>query len=201
MIVGVSAFEALASGTILGGRDDVSGLIQRNSPAALSVTPGALTFSLSQGAQAVGQPVTVVNQGSQPVNFTATASTSWLSVNPQGGGSSPGIPGIITVIATPGTGNNRVRILTSDGNINTVVGNGEFNGGVIDAVPPTSSSVAHPGGLFVDSAGNLLIADTGDGRIRKVTPGGTITTVAGTSNLVTPLGDGGPATRAFVGIP
>jgi sugar lactone lactonase YvrE len=96
------------------------------------------------------------------------------------------------------TGNNRVRIVTADGNINTVAGNGEFNSAVIDGVPATSSQLAHPSGLWIDTAGNLLIADTAHGRIRKVTPGGIITTVAGTSNLVIPLGDGGPATKAFV---
>ena len=69
VIVEVSAFEALASGTILGGRVDVSGLIQSSSAASLAVTPGSLTFSLSQGGQAASQPLTVVNQGSQSANF------------------------------------------------------------------------------------------------------------------------------------
>jgi len=53
------------------------------------------------------------------------------------------------------------------------------------------------GALVFDKSGNLYIADTGNQRVRKVTPQGTITTVAGngTSGY---SGDGGPATAAEV---
>jgi len=52
----------------------------------------------------------------------------------------------------------------------------------------------------VDASGNIYIADTTNYRIRKVTPAGIISTVAGTGNVTIPflgnLGDGGPATSA-----
>jgi uncharacterized protein (TIGR03437 family) len=102
VVVEVSAFEALPSGTILGGRVDVSGFIQSGSAPSLSVTPGSLTFSLSQGGQSASQPVSVVNQGAQAANFTATASTSWLTVSPSGGSSAAGTPGVLTVTANTG---------------------------------------------------------------------------------------------------
>jgi len=47
----------------------------------------------------------------------------------------------------------------------------------------------------VDGAGNLYIADTSNERIREVSPGGIITTVAGNGSY-SYLGDGGPATAA-----
>ena len=63
-------------------------------------------------------------------------------------------------------------------------------------------------GLAVDSAGNLYIAETAAHRIRKVSPSGIITTVAGTgaprcSGRVEclPLGDGGPAIGAALTFP
>jgi uncharacterized protein (TIGR03437 family) len=92
-------------------------------------------------------------------------------------------------------GNNRVRKV-SGGVISTVAGNGTrgFSG---DNGPPTSAQLYDPGGLAVDSAGNLYIADYGNNRIRKVS-GGVITTVAGGGAS---LGDNGPATSAQLANP
>ena len=49
----------------------------------------------------------------------------------------------------------------------------------------------------MDRKGNLYIADNGNARVRKVTPGGTITTIAGMGGSDM-SGDGGPATKAQV---
>ena len=63
--------------------------------------------------------------------------------------------------------------------ISTVAGNGiaDFSG---DDGPATDASLDLPSDLAVDSSGNLYIADQANHRIRKVSPDGTITTVAGT---------------------
>jgi uncharacterized repeat protein (TIGR01451 family) len=53
----------------------------------------------------------------------------------------------------------------------------------------------------MDAAGNLYIADTNNQRIRKITTGGTITTVAGNGSMCCNLGDGGPATSAQLNNP
>ena len=52
----------------------------------------------------------------------------------------------------------------------------------------------------MDSAGNLFLADTFNQRVRKVSPEGIITTVAGTG-VAGFSGDGGPATAARLGNP
>lgn len=72
--------------------------------------------------------------------------------------------------------NNRIRKV-SGGVITTVAGDGNFgyNG---DGMPATDAWLNGPNGLTVDSAGTIFIADTGNGRIRKVS-GGSIATVAG----------------------
>ena len=54
--------------------------------------------------------------------------------------------------------------------------------------------------MALDSAGNLYIADSNNHRIRKVTPGGTISTYAGTGTEGF-SGDGGPATAAHLDRP
>jgi trimeric autotransporter adhesin len=92
----------------------------------------------------------------------------------------------------------RVRKVTG-GTITTIVGTGQSGFGG-DTGPATAAQLGGPEGLAVDGAGNLFIADRGNRRIRKVTPGGTISTVAGFC-CGPYTGDGGPATTADLGSP
>jgi sugar lactone lactonase YvrE len=90
--------------------------------------------------------------------------------------------------------NERVRRVALNGIITTVAGDGGYRYAG-DGGPATSALLDEPAAVAVDNAGNLFIADTENGRIRKVNPGGTITTVAG-SGINSYSGDGGPATSA-----
>ncbi len=83
---------------------------------------------------------------------------------------------------------NRVRKVSPDGMITTVAGNGEGVAGVPigDGGPSTEAELLWPTSVAVDRAGNLFIADPGNGRIRKVSPNGIITTVA--ASLSAPAG-------------
>jgi sugar lactone lactonase YvrE len=80
--------------------------------------------------------------------------------------------------------NHRVRKVSLAGVITTVAGTGpgtrEASGGFSgDGGPATAAQLNFPEGVAVDSAGNLFVADSGNHRVRKVEPGGIITTVAG----------------------
>jgi len=91
----------------------------------------------------------------------------------------------------------RIRMVNSAGIISTFAGSGTvgtpgFSG---DGGSATAALLNTPEGVAVDSVGNVYIADTGNGRIRKVDTTGTITTIAGSGNGFT-LGDGGPALSA-----
>ncbi len=96
-------------------------------------------------------------------------------------------------------GNHVVRKVDAAGTITTVVGNGSagFSG---DGGPAKSATLDAPGGLAIDGAGNLYIADSGSGRIRKVPAAGTITTVAGNGSQGF-AGDGGAAVNAKFNYP
>jgi hypothetical protein len=95
--------------------------------------------------------------------------------------------------------NHRVRKVAVGGTISTVAGTGTagYSG---DGGPATSAQLNYPIGVAVDSSGNLYIADEVNQRIRKVTAGGTISTVAGTGTAGY-SGDGGQATSARLNYP
>ncbi len=115
------------------------------------------------------------------------------------------------------TEDNRIRVVNTSaasaiiagvtiaqGYIATVAGTGTggYSG---DSGPAISAELGNPYGVFVDGAGNIFIADTGNNVIREVSTSGTITTVAGNNTECTPAtstcGDGGAATSAQLSFP
>jgi len=64
--------------------------------------------------------------------------------------------------------------------ISTIVGNGSHNN-TGDNGPATAASIAWPDACVFDANGNLYFSTVGDSKIRKISPSGIITTVAGTS--------------------
>lgn len=92
-------------------------------------------------------------------------------------------------------GNNRVRKVSTDGTMSTVAGTGAegFSG---DGGPAVQARLYLPIGIGIDGSDNLLIADAGNLRIRKVNASnGVISTIAG-DGRVGFGGDAGPATGA-----
>ncbi len=106
-------------------------------------------------------------------------------------------------------GSTAIRVsFTGPGTV--VAGGGSFASG--DQGPANNALLQHPSGVAADALGNIYIADRDNNRIRKVSPEGIITTVAGTGNACTvnerPAsgglnddGDGGPATQAQLSSP
>jgi hypothetical protein len=103
---------------------------------------------------------------------------------------------------------NRIRRVAPDGKITTIAGNGEWGSGG-DGRPATAAQLAGPKDVQPEKDGGFLIADTFNGRIRRVNADGVISTVAG-SGVPDPFGnsppfegtgDGGPATAAGLALP
>ena len=97
-------------------------------------------------------------------------------------------------------GRNQVLQLVPGGKFRVVAGNGKrgYSG---DGRRAGSASLNNPGGLAVTRSGTLYIADTGNNRIRAVSPSGIISTVAGDGRYSTWVASGTPSRSASLGGP
>src|SRR6185369_12396102 len=82
--------------------------------------------------------------------------------------------------------------------IATIAGSTAGYGG--DGQAAVDAKLSAPSGLALDTVGSLYIADANLNRVRKITPDGRITTVAGNGSAGTPI-DGGVATASSLGSP
>jgi YVTN family beta-propeller protein len=91
---------------------------------------------------------------------------------------------------------NRIRKITPTGTITTYAGNGicGYNG---DNLMSTQSMICLPSGMTRDASGNLIVADQFNGRIRKISSAGKVSTIAG-NGLYGDSGDGGLALKASI---
>ena len=93
------------------------------------------------------------------------------------------------------------RVLKFDGKNVTVIAGDQSIGFGGDNGLATQASLNDPMGVAVDGAGNVYIADTFNNRIRKISPSGIITTIAGSPGYPSYFGDGGPALKASLFFP
>ena len=143
----------------------------------------------------------------------ANSNITRIAGNGRSGYSGDGVPATQTQLGGPtavavdssgniliaDAGNHRIRRVSPNGVIATIAGTGTagFSG---DAGPAVNAQFDDPQGIAVDGSGNIYVADTGNSRIRRITPNGVITTIAG----VFPAGfsgDGGPAAAAQLHAP
>jgi sugar lactone lactonase YvrE len=120
-----------------------------------------------------------INPDGKVMNIAGSGSPD--SADGLGANASFYLPGGIAVdsagyIYVSDTYNNLIRKISPEGEVTTLAG--QETKGHSDGKGKIASFL-HPQGIAVDHFGNVYVADMGNNKIRKITPGGTVSTVAG----------------------
>lgn len=91
--------------------------------------------------------------------------------------------------------NDTIRQITSSGTVSTLVGNAGFKGGADGT--GSAARFNSPVGLALDSGGDIYVGDAGNNTVRKIAPGGIVTTLAGTAPGYGSTDGNGLAARFF----
>lgn len=92
----------------------------------------------------------------------------------------------------------RIRKLTQAGIVSTLAGGSAY--GAVDG-PGTVATFSSLNGLAIDRQGNLFVADVGNHTIRKITPTGMVSTLAGTASQLAPAAADGVGAAARFDLP
>ncbi|HEY0379081.1 MAG TPA: SMP-30/gluconolactonase/LRE family protein [Pyrinomonadaceae bacterium] len=165
-----------------------------NTPSAIALAPDGTIVVADTGSHTVkridprGGQVTLVAGTENTSGYADGSNTEARFNGPVGVAVSP--DGTIFVADTY---NDRVRAIDTAGRVRTLAGGNEP--GYRDAPSGADARFDTPCGIILDTDGALVVADTGNHRLRRVTLEGAVTTIAGTGEAGE--ADGRPEAATF----
>ena len=188
--------------TTVAGLGGVSGWVDGTGAAARFASPVGLASALDGAAVVADSDNHVVRRVSADGTVTTLAGTPGM----RGGTDGPAATArfnfpLGVAVAADGSvlvadgANHTIRRIGTDGQVTTVAGVA-LQSGVADGVG-VAARFRSPHGLAFDRAGNLYIADSGNHTVRRMTPGGQVTTVAGLAGQAGGADGIGSAARFF----
>ncbi len=174
--------------TTIAGSASKRGNLDATGSAAMFSSPTSLGSDASGVlfvADAMNDTIRKISSGGVVTTFAGTAGVTG-NLDATGATARFNLPSSLAVDAggivyVADTTNNTVRKITPGGVVTTLAG--------LPGVSGTQDGVGggaffnHPQGLAVDGAGNIYLADTGNSTIRKITPAGVVTTLAGLAGI------------------
>jgi len=193
--------------TVVNAADTVATLAGSGAAGVADGAGAAAQFSNPNGVAVDGAGnVYVADTGNSRIRKIAP-NGSVTTIAGSGGGQFDGPRGVAVDksgnIYVADTGNNRIRKITPDGTVTTLAGSdspGLGGGGLADGVG-AQAQFRLPVGIAVDASGNVYVADTGNNRIRKISPDGRVVTLAGSGTGETGGFADGPGVSARFNAP
>ncbi len=151
-------------------------------PDARVNSPSALTFDASGNLYVADAGNHTIRKVKIDGSVSTLAGAAGYSGSSDGSGSVAKFNGPMGIVSDAAgnvyiadTGNNTIRKITTDGVVTTFAGTPGASGKLDGA--GAAATFNRPQGIAVDAAGNLYVADTGNDKIRKISPSGVVTTL------------------------
>jgi sugar lactone lactonase YvrE len=179
---------------VQGTTDDTGGAARFHTPGGVAASPEGVLYVADTGNNTIRQ----VSATAVVTTLAGMAAPLGASADGMGAAARFSRPTGIAVdltgnLAVADTDNHTVRTITPAGLVVTLAGTPGSPGSVDDT--GAAARFNSPYGVALDATGNMYVADTQNQTIRRVSPGGTVTTLAGTAGMTGATDGTGPDAR------